>query len=316
MSPKVEIPCRHFSPSGAACASAGEETPMLSPSAGAMATAAVPCRRCRRVIAKCGNPVALREPASTQYKARVRQNTLLFPHVINMGTAPVRRNVPITTTRSPCANGQALPGRSRRSPCRTVGILLRRCRQRSRMFRKRVQIGDHVGALAVLLNAGESHRRTWNEALGVRDELVEIVKGPGAALGLHGSREVEPAALASRFVDDAKEVRADAVRTALFEGVAGRALLGGGGALLDGGGLQKLLDRLGGSSGFLGAAMRGVLLHGNLEAGLLQRLGRENRMSGKARHQNENAGAEESTDDLVEFEGVHSWVRLQAGKVD
>jgi hypothetical protein len=39
-------------------------------------------------------------------------------------------------------------------------------------------------------------------------------------------------------------------------------------------------------------------------------------MSGKARHQNENAGAEESTENLVDFEGVHSWIRLQAGKVD
>jgi hypothetical protein len=39
-------------------------------------------------------------------------------------------------------------------------------------------------------------------------------------------------------------------------------------------------------------------------------------MSGKARHQNENAGAEEGTENLVEFEGVHSGIRLQAGKVD
>src|SRR5262245_9827516 len=202
MSPKVESACRHFSPSGTACACASEETPGVSPSAGNSAAAAVPCRRCRRVIAKCGNPVALREPASTQYKARVRQNTLLFPHDSNMGTAPVRRNVPITTTRSPYTNGQALPGRSRRSPCWTVEILLRRCRQRSRMFRKRVQIGDHVGTLAVLLNAGESHRRTRNESLGVGDELVEIVKGPGAALGLHGSGEIEATAFAARFVDD------------------------------------------------------------------------------------------------------------------
>jgi hypothetical protein len=98
--------------------------------------------------------------------------------------------------------------------------------------------------------------------------------------------------------------------------VAGAALLGGGGALLYGSGLQKLLDRLGGSCGFLGFAAMGHFLHGDLEARLFRLHGRENRMSGKARHQNENAGAEESTKDLVEFEGVHSWIRLQAGKVD
>src|SRR5205807_7696984 len=108
MSPKVEIPCRHFSPSGAACASAGEETPMLSPSAGAMAAAALPCKRCRRVIAKCRIPVCRPELGSPQYKARVRRITLLFPHDINMGTAPVRPNVPITTTRSAIGIGGSL----------------------------------------------------------------------------------------------------------------------------------------------------------------------------------------------------------------
>src|SRR5947208_1450250 len=82
-------------------------------------------------------------------------------------------------------------------------------------------------AAAVLRNGREAHRRTRNEALGVGDELVEIVKGPGAALAFHGSREVETAALAALLVDDAVEVRADAVGAALFEGVAGGALLGG-----------------------------------------------------------------------------------------
>ena len=42
----------------------------------------------------------VRRLASTQYKARVRPITLLFPHDINMGTQRVRPNVPITTTRS------------------------------------------------------------------------------------------------------------------------------------------------------------------------------------------------------------------------
>src|SRR6185295_19102203 len=125
--------------------------------------------------------------------------------------------------------------------------------------------------------------------------------------GLRGSREIEAATTGTLcLVDDAVEVRTNAVRAALLEGMAGRALLGGGGALLDRGGLQQLLDRLGRSCRFLGAAVRSVLLHGNLEAGLFRHRRRENRMSGKARHQHENAGAEDGTDDLVEFEGVHN----------
>ena len=84
----------------------------------------------------------------TQYKARVRQISLLFPHdtkatalvpistrFLNAnrnslrfktpwwGTTPVRRNVPITTTRSSNANGQAMPGRhvaEVRADCRNV----------------------------------------------------------------------------------------------------------------------------------------------------------------------------------------------------
>src|SRR6185312_8144391 len=103
---------------------------------------------------------------------------------------------------------------------------------------------------------------------------------------------------------------------ALLEGVAGGALLGRASDLLDGGGLQQLLDRLGRSRGFLGATVRGVFLHGNLEARLFRLHGRENRMSGKARHQENEAGTEDGTENLVEFEGVHSGVRLQAGKVD
>jgi hypothetical protein len=51
------------------------------------------------------------ELVRTQYKARVRPITLLFPHDTNIGTTPVRRNVPITTKRPAHANGQAMPGR-------------------------------------------------------------------------------------------------------------------------------------------------------------------------------------------------------------
>ena len=50
-------------------------------------------------------------------------------------------------------------------------------------------------------------------------------------------------------LDHAIEVRTDLVRPALLEGVAGEALLGGGGALLDVGACEQLFDRLAGSAG-------------------------------------------------------------------
>src|SRR5215211_9350334 len=113
----------------------------------------------------------LREPASTQYKARVRQITLLFPHDSRLGTALLRRKVPVTTPATAMRSlirkrpGNAWPFVSSQRPCRTVEILLRRGRQRSRVVRKGTQIGDHVGALAVLRKAGEAHRGAGNEAL-------------------------------------------------------------------------------------------------------------------------------------------------------
>src|SRR5665213_2492468 len=95
--------------------------------------------------------------------------------------------------------------------------LLRRRRQRNRTIRKRVQIVDHVGALAVLLDAGKAHRGARHKTLGARDELVEIVIGPGAALGLHGGGEIEPAAaLALLVANDPVEIRTDAVGTTLL----------------------------------------------------------------------------------------------------
>ena len=135
--------------------------------------------------------------------------------------------------------------------------LLRRRRQRNRLFSQRREVSNHVGALAVLLDAGEAHRSTRDKALRVVDELAEIVIGPGAAFGLHGGGEIEVTALALLVADDAVKIRADAVGAVLFEGMAGAAFLGGGGTLLDRGGLQQLFDRLGGRGrGFLGAAGR------------------------------------------------------------
>src|SRR5271154_257913 len=93
----------------------------------------------------------------------------------------------------------------RRGP--SSGALFRRRRQRLRTVRQRAQIGDHVGALAVLLDAGKAHRRARDETLGVGEELVEVVIGPLAALGLDGRREVESiAAFALVVAEDAIEV--------------------------------------------------------------------------------------------------------------
>src|ERR1700687_6306610 len=119
-----------------------------------------------------------------------------------------------------------------------------------------MQISDHVGALAVLWNAGKAHRGAWDKALRIGDELVEVLVGPGAALGLHGGREIEPAILAFMVSDDPVKIRTAAVGAALLEGVAGGAFLRRGSTLLDGSGLQKLLDRLGRwGRGFLAAAL-------------------------------------------------------------
>src|SRR5216683_5543898 len=103
--------------------------------------------------------------------------------------------------------------------------LLRRRRQRNRTIGKRAQIGDHVGALAVLGDAGEAHRGAGNKALGIGNELVEVVVGPGAAFGLHGSREIKSAPLAFFVADDAVKIGTDAVGAAFLEGVAGGAFL-------------------------------------------------------------------------------------------
>jgi hypothetical protein len=56
--------------------------------------------------------------------------------------------------------------------------------------------------------------------------VIEIVEGPGPALGLQGGRVIEPGDRSLRAIDDAVQVRADPVRAAFFEGVASCTLLG------------------------------------------------------------------------------------------
>src|ERR1700730_11429548 len=124
---------------------------------------------------------------------------------------------------------------------------------RNRVIRKRMQIGNHVGALAVPRNTGKSHRGARNKAPGIGDELVEVLVRPGAALGLHGCREIKSTSLAFMVADNAVKIWTDAVGTALLEGVAGGAFSRPGRTLFDGSGLQEFLDRLGRRGGIFAA---------------------------------------------------------------
>ena len=94
-------------------------------------------------------------------------------------------------------------------------------------------------------NTGKAHRGAGDKALRIGDELVEVVKGPLAALGLHASGEVEAVlAFAPSVIDRVVKVRTNLVGAALLERVASRALLGSGSALFDGCGLEQLFNRL------------------------------------------------------------------------
>src|SRR5918993_4703028 len=74
--------------------------------------------------------------------------------------------------------------------------------------------------------AGLSYWAAGSGALGVENEVVERLVGPLAALALQGRRIVEAPMRGQGAADHPVEVRADLVRAALLEGVAGGALLG------------------------------------------------------------------------------------------
>ena len=71
-----------------------------------------------------------------------------------------------------------------------------------------MQIGDHVGALAVLWMPAKPIAVPGTKPFGLVMNLLRSSIGPGAALGLHGGREIEAAAaLALLVADDAVEIR-------------------------------------------------------------------------------------------------------------
>src|SRR4051794_277415 len=103
------------------------------------------------------------------------------------------------TSRSPRSFGVAPANKSGRGKSRPLMTknslaerpLFRRRRQRNRLVGQRRQVSNHIGALAVLLDAGKAHRSAGNKTFWIGDELVQILEGPGAALLLHRRREIE-----------------------------------------------------------------------------------------------------------------------------
>src|SRR6185437_3559058 len=159
------------------------------------------------------------------------------------------RLTPAPTFTFPCMPGtQKSHGRARpwlRSMRLTpAALFLRRLRQIERLVGQRVQVVDHVGALAFAREARELHRGARDVAARIGEELVELVPGPGAALRLHGSRIIEPRLCIALPADDAPQVGTDLVRAALLERMAGEADLGGSLAALRIRLRQRHLDRL------------------------------------------------------------------------
>src|SRR5262245_50562761 len=131
-----------------------------------------------------------------------------------------------TSTMAGAANaslaGKALlgfrPGRRR----------LRGLRQRRRIIRFRVEVGDDVGPLVAARQAGEGHRSSGNETAWIGQEMVELLDRPLARLALHGGRIIEAGHRGPVASDHPVEVGPNPVRLAFVEGVTGLALLGRG----------------------------------------------------------------------------------------
>src|SRR4029077_6516847 len=122
------------------------------------------------------------------------------------------------------------------------GAGIRGLRQRGRIVRLGVQERDHVGALAAARQPRKAHLGARREGLRIGEELVEIIDSPVAPLALERRRIVEPF-LRLRAPADAVEVRADAVRLAFAESMAGGALLRRVRALVHGRAGEQLFDR-------------------------------------------------------------------------
>ena len=94
------------------------------------------------------------------------------------------------------------------------------CGDSTRLLGQGAEVGDEVSALLLLLDAGEGHLGAGHELLGVLEVHVEHLGGPGHAgleVGLGVGEALDGAGLAA---DDAEQVGADSVSSALGGGVA------------------------------------------------------------------------------------------------
>ena len=105
-------------------------------------------------------------------------------------------------------------------------LALGACWKRFGIIRQAMQIVDDVGPFGGIGLARKGHFRALGVSLGIGEELVEIVIGPFAALGLDGLGIVEARDRGFRPVDDTIERRPDLDRRRLSRnyGKLGRAL--------------------------------------------------------------------------------------------
>ena len=222
-----------------------------------LSRSAEPCRHSPAVpvLRKSGATVETGNDQARQ-KVRITKHLLRAP-----GSAAVRYIFapPVATSARDGASKEkpgSRPGCSRNRK-RLTDLL--RGRERGRAVGKGPQIGQDVGTFLGLRNAGKGHDGAGNGLLWRVDEVVERLKCPVATLALERCRVVEAFMGGDRAADDAVKIGADLVRAALFEAVAGLALLGRSLALGRIGLGQEDRQRLGRSGGF-GAAAGGSLL--------------------------------------------------------
>src|SRR5262245_10870767 len=110
---------------------------------------------------------------------------------IGVRTTPYINCQNCDTTSGPASTGRRLLPR-RGWATRDLLLSLGGLGQGLRIVRQRVQISDHVGALAAARQAGEGHGRSGDKPLRIGQELVQVLDGPAAALALHRRRVVEP----------------------------------------------------------------------------------------------------------------------------
>src|SRR5665213_2213229 len=203
---------------------------------------------------------------------------------------------------------------------RLVAALLIGCRslrgllgQLFRLVRLGVEECDDVGAILAARQASEGHGGARHHTSRIGQILVEVIRRPVALLALHRRGVVEARLGMLRPADDVPEVGADPVGLALAEGVAGGAFLGlifaaaeiGAGETHRQGHLRRRL--------FSRRASGGLFLGRDLVARLLRIVRREQRAGCDIERQQDQTGAEDGAENLVQFEGIHRWSALAGG---